>query len=262
MSRGDATTAPDAARAQVDRSQPGGPPPPSRRAAVLRLAALAAPLLAAYLAFFVFDLVDREDVRALVEPFGPLSAPAYVVVSALLGAALVPGPVLAGVSGILFGAALGTLVTICAATLNAVIALLIARRAAGPDALDAAGGPRVAALADLARRHGTVAVVVQRLAPWVPDAPCSYAFGAAGITVAQIALGTVIGALPRAFSYTALGASVDDPTSPLALAGFAGIVLTGVVGAEAIRRVALARRRSARAGDPSGRPPRAAGSRR
>jgi uncharacterized membrane protein YdjX (TVP38/TMEM64 family) len=141
-----------------------------------------------------------------------------VVVSALLGAALVPGPVLAAVSGILFGAVLGTVVTIAASVLGAVVALLLARHGAGRQFAEVSG-PRMQALTRLAERHGVVAVIVQRLIPGVPDAPASYLFGLLGVRVWQIALGTAIGASPRAFSYTAVGASLDDPSSIADLRG-------------------------------------------
>jgi len=161
----------------------------------------------------------------------------FVVVSALLGAALVPGPLLAGASGLLFGAVGGTFVTIAASTLSAVISLLVGR-GAGRAPLDrgAADRERLTALVALARRHGSLAVALQRLAPFVPDAPVSYAFGAMGLSVWQIALGTVIGSAPRAFSYTAIGASLDDPGSGLALAGWAGVAITGLVGLLLARR--------------------------
>jgi uncharacterized membrane protein YdjX (TVP38/TMEM64 family) len=104
------------------------------------------------------------------------------------------------------------------------------------------------AVAALAERHGVAAVIVQRLAPGVPDAPASYVFGVLGTKVWQIAAGTAIGAAPRAFSYTAIGASLDDPGSALGWAGLAGVVITGVVGAEVLRR--LVRKRRAPAADP------------
>jgi uncharacterized membrane protein YdjX (TVP38/TMEM64 family) len=221
----------------------------SRRAALVRLGLVLAVLLAAFAAFWVFDLLDEEDVRALVDPFGALAPVAYVVIAAVLGVALVPGPLLAGASGLLFGAALGTAVTIASATLNAVIALLLARRFAG-GAFTSISGPRLQAIAVLAERHGVAAVVVQRLAPGVPDAPASYVFGLLGTRVWQIAVGTAIGAAPRAFSYTAIGASLDDPGSALAWVGLAGVVLTGLAGAEVLRRVVRRNRRPAPASPP------------
>ena len=161
----------------------------------------------------------------------------FVVVSAVLGAAFVPGPILAGTSGLLFGAVAGTFVTIAAATLSAVLSLLVGRGAGRAEVERRVGDrERLGALVELARRHGVLAVALQRLAPFVPDAPVSYAFGAAGLSVWQIAVGTVVGSAPRAFSYTAIGASLDDPGSRLALAGWAGVVITGVVGLLLARR--------------------------
>jgi uncharacterized membrane protein YdjX (TVP38/TMEM64 family) len=219
----------------------------TRRAALVRLGAVVAILLAAFAAFWIFDLLDRDEVRSVVDPFGDFAPVAYVVIAAVLGAALVPGPILAGVSGVLFGAAVGTAVTIASATLSAVIALLIARRSAG-GAFTTVSGPRLQAIAALAERHGATAVVVQRLAPAIPDAPASYVFGVLGTRVWQIAVGTAIGAAPRAFSYTAIGASLDDPGSALGWVGLGALVVTGLAGAEILRR--LVKRRRAPAADP------------
>ena len=201
-----------------------------------RLAVVLAVAVAAFLAFWVFDVLDEEDVRSIVDPFGALAAPAFVVIAALLGLALVPGPLLAGTSGLLFGAAVGTIVTLSSAILSAVLGLLIARRAVRepPQRLDR--------IADFTQRHGFVAVIVQRLIPGMPDAPANYAFGALGLRVWQIALGTLIGSAPRSFSYTSIGASVDDPSSPLAIVGVVGLVVTSIVGAEIARRLVIKRR--------------------
>jgi uncharacterized membrane protein YdjX (TVP38/TMEM64 family) len=97
-------------------------------------------------------------------------------------------------------------------------------------------GHRAEAVSHLAEHEGAALVLVQRLLPGVPDAPMSYAFGALGIRRRDLAIGTVLGTLPRAFSYTALGASLDDPTSPLAYAGVAGVVISAVLGVVVGRR--------------------------
>jgi uncharacterized membrane protein YdjX (TVP38/TMEM64 family) len=207
----------------------------------LRLGIFLAALAAGFTAFAVLDVVDTGDVRAWADGFGPLAPVAFVPLSALLGCLLVPGPVLAGASGALFGTATGTLVTIAASTCGAVLGLHVARLA-GRDAVAELGGERYARLAALAERHGLGAVVAQRLLPAVPDAPCTYAFGTLGIRTWQIALGTAVGSAPRAFSYTAIGASLDDPSSPAAIAGVVVLVLVSLVGAEVGRRIYVERR--------------------
>lgn len=218
-------------------------PPVVGRWPRLRLTVLVLALLTAGTLFTVGGLVDVDQVRAAVDDLGPFAPVVFVVVSAVLAAVLVPGPVLAGASGLLFGAALGTGVSLAAAAGTALIAQRLGR-AAGLDGARAVLGPdRAAATEDVLARRGLLAVVGQRLLPGVPDAPATYAFGALGASGWQVVLGTLIGAAPRAFAYTAVGASLDDPGSPLALAGVAVWVVVSVAGAEVARRWWVGRRR-------------------
>ncbi|MBA2428992.1 MAG: TVP38/TMEM64 family protein [Thermoleophilaceae bacterium] len=210
-----------------------------------RLAVLVIGLAALYVTAAATDIVSPAAVRAYIEPYGALAPLLFVCASVGLGLMLVPGPILAGASGLLFGPVLGTAVTLCASVLSASGALLIARRV-GREGVERLSGARVEALGRWLERHGFEAVVVARLAPVLPDAPTSYAAGLAGVRLWQIAAGTAVGAAPRAFAYTALGGTLDDLTSPIAIVAVSIIVLAGVVGAEGVRRHAK-RSRSARA---------------
>jgi len=173
--------------------------------------------------------VSESGLRDALEPLGAAAPIGFVPVSALLGVAFVPGPLLAGAAGLLFGTAQGFLVTICASTLSGVLALTFARHAGRPGVqeLDA---PRLQALAALAERRGTLAVILQRLLPAVPDAPCSYLFGLAGVRAWQVALGTLVGSAPRAFSYVALGDAAGTRDAKLALVGGGVLLVTGIAG--------------------------------
>lgn len=187
-------------------------------------------LVALGIAVVVWAPVSETGLRDALEPLGAAAPIAFVPLSALLGNAFVPGPVLAGAAGLLFGTAEGFLVAICASTLSAVLAVTLARHVGRPGMreLDA---PRLQALAALAERHGTGAVVLQRLLPGVPDAPCSYLFGLAGVKAWQVALGTFVGSAPRAFSYVALGDAAGTRDAKLAIVAGAVLVATGLVGA-------------------------------
>jgi uncharacterized membrane protein YdjX (TVP38/TMEM64 family) len=192
--------------------------------AMRRLVGLSVVLLALFVVFWVLRPLSQDEVRDFVAPADPFAAPAYVAVAGGLGALLVPGPLLAGASGLLFGTLTGFFVTLAASVVSALIARAIGARASRRSPA------RDAALSVTVRRHGVVAVIVQRLAPVVPDGPFNYAFGVAGVAVWPLVLGTLIGSSPRAFAYTALGDSLDDPASPLFIAGIAVVVLTGAVG--------------------------------
>ena len=79
-------------------------------------------------------------------------------------------------------------------------------------------------------------MVGQRFVPGVSDALASYGFGAFGIPVWQLLVGAFIGSAPRAFVYTALGASVGELNAPLAWTAIGVWCATAVVGALAARR--------------------------
>ncbi|CAA9494379.1 MAG: Possible membrane protein [uncultured Solirubrobacterales bacterium] len=175
-----------------------------------------------------------ERVRALIEPFGAAGPLVFLLAATALHASFVPGPLLAGASGLLFGPVLGTAVTLTGSVISALVELTVGRRA-GRAGMDRIGGSRYQALSSWLERHGFAAVVILRLAPVLPDAPVSYAAGLSRVRSWQIAAGTAVGAAPRAFAYTALGGSLANLNSPLAYVAVGVIVVAGLAGAVAIR---------------------------
>ena len=200
-----------------------------------RLVALSLVLVGLFAVFWILRPISSDDVRDTVEPFGAAAAPAFVVLAGILGAALVPGPLLAGASGLLFGTLTGFFITLAAAVTTALIGCAIGARAARRSPV------RDTALAVRVREHGTLSVVIQRLLPVVPDGPLNYAFGVAGVSAWPLVLGTLIGSSPRAFAYTALGDSLDDGVTPLALVAIGVVVVTGLAGAVVALRLRGAR---------------------
>lgn len=211
-------------------------PATPRRPHVVRLAVFAAFLLGLFYLVAVTRVVDVEDVRRTIAATGPLAPLAYVMVSAVLGAIFVPGPILAAGSGLLFGPVVGLFVTLGATVGTAVITGLVGRRAGAHSARALLGADRADRLDQLINRKGLWAVVGQRFIPGVSDALASYAFGAFGVPVWQMAVGAFIGSVPRAFVYTALGASIGDLSSPLAYVAVAIWCVTAIAGAFATHR--------------------------
>jgi uncharacterized membrane protein YdjX (TVP38/TMEM64 family) len=208
----------------------------SRRHHIVRLALFAAFLLGLFYAVAVTRVVDVEEVRRAVAAAGPFAPLAYVVVSALLGAVFVPGPILAAGSGVLFGPVLGTFVTLGSAMGTATITSLVGRRAGRESARALLGTRRADRIDAQIERRGLWAVVGQRFIPGISDALASYAFGAFGVPLWQMAIGAFIGSAPRAFVYTALGSSIGDLSSPLAYTAIAVWCATAVIGAFAAHR--------------------------
>jgi uncharacterized membrane protein YdjX (TVP38/TMEM64 family) len=207
--------------------------PPSRRPHIVRLVVFAAFLVALFYLLAVRHVVDIEDVRRTVKATGPAAPLTYVALSAGLGAIFVPGSILAASSGLLFGPVLGVFVTLGAAVGTAMVASLIGHRAGRNSARALLGADRIDALIE---RRGLWAVVGQRFVPGLSDALASYAFGAFGVPLWQMAIGAFIGSAPRAFAYTALGASIGNRSSALAIAAIVVWCVSAVVGAFAARR--------------------------
>lgn len=203
---------------------------------ILRLALFAAFLLTLFYLVAVRRVIDIEAVRGTVAATGPLAPLLYIPAAALLAAIFVPGPLLAAGSGLLFGPVLGTVVTLCSAATTAVIAAVVGRRAGRDSARALIGDQWADRIDEQIRRHGLWAVVGQRFVPGISDAMASYTFGAFGVPLWQMAVGALIGSAPRAFVYTALGASLSDLNSPLAYAAIAVWCLTAIIGAFAAHR--------------------------
>ena len=193
--------------------------------ALLRLGGLAAGVACVFALVVASSELSATGVRNWVEGFGAAAPLVFVLVSAVLGACLFPGPLLAGASGLLFGTALGFPVTLAATLGSGVIAFTIARRLAG-DAVEHLGGRRVLALRDWVGRRGFVSVLYARIAPGVPYSLVNYAVGLTTIPLGTFLAATALGTAPRAFAYTALGGSFGDWTSPEAIV--AAVVLAAM----------------------------------
>ncbi len=212
------------------------------RSARTRLGLFVAGLALLGLVVLLWSPVSERALRDALEPLGAGAPVAFVLVSGVLGSLFVPGPILAGTSGLLFGTATGFCVTLGATAVSSSIAVVSARVAGRPGVREL-NDPRVRAVERLLRRRPVLAVIVQRLLPAVPDAPFSYLYGLAGLAVWQVVLGTVIGAAPRAFSYTAIGDGLGAGSSTIAVVGFVTLIVGGVAGA-LVGAIALRRARS------------------
>src|ERR1700742_4151828 len=210
-------------------------PPSSRRSHIARLAVFAGFLAVMFYLLAVRRIVDIDEVRHLVAATGPAAPLAYIVVAAMLASFFVPGSVLAAGSGLLFGPVLGLFVTLGGSVGTAMVASLIGRRAGRASARALVGPARADRIDALIEHRGLWAVVGARFVPGISDAFASYVFGAFGVPLWQMAVGAFIGSAPRAFVYTALGASVGDRSPELAYTAIAVWCVTAIVGAFAAR---------------------------
>jgi uncharacterized membrane protein YdjX (TVP38/TMEM64 family) len=201
----------------------------------LRLLSLALLVGGAFLVVALSGSLSADGVRDRVDSLGAAGPLLFIPISACLTVALFPGPLLAGASGLLFGTALGTPVSIVSATLGATLAFCLARWWAH-DAVAELAGPRVNGLRAWVARRGFLSVLYARIAPGVPYSLVNYAAGLTPILMRSFVAATAIGCAPRAFAYTALGGSLGDLRSPEAIVAVVVLVVMAAVGALLGRR--------------------------
>ena len=207
-----------------------------------RLALFVALLAALFLAATLSgERPDAERIRDWGEGLGAVGPLVFIPLSAVLSSLFVPGPVLAGAAGLLFGTALGTPVALASATLAACIQQLAGRHVAGRQVATLLP-ERVRRIDDFLERRGFVAVLYVRLTPGVPYVLANYGAGLTRLRVRDMAAGTAVGALPRTFAYVALGGSLDDLGRPEAIAAMALLVVVAIAGLVLARRQMAAER--------------------
>lgn len=194
-----------------------------------------------FLVVWISGAVTPEKVEDWVDGFGWAAPIVFILLSACLTPLMVPGPLLAGAAGLLFGTALGTPVAICSATLGACLAFLIGRFVAG-DVVEQIGGPRVRSLARWVGRRGFVSVLYARILPGMPYNLINYAAGLTTVRILVFAAATAIGTAPRTFAYVALGGSLGDLGSPVSILALAIILGMGLAGIVLVRRDVLRER--------------------
>jgi uncharacterized membrane protein YdjX (TVP38/TMEM64 family) len=153
----------------------------------------------------------------------------WTPITAVLNSVFVPGPVLAGAAGLLFGTALGTPLAIVAATATACFQMAIGRFVAG-DEVSRRLPDRVRGIDSFLERRGFWAVLYIRLAPAIPYTLVNYGAGLTRLRFRDMAAGSAIGTAPRTFAYVALGGNLHDLGSPQAIAAIVLLVVIGVAG--------------------------------
>jgi uncharacterized membrane protein YdjX (TVP38/TMEM64 family) len=215
----------------------------SRRAAIWRIAIGGAVVGAVFLAMIVSGSVPSADeVRDFGDSLGALALIAFVPLFVLANF-LITWPILAGAAGLLFGTIAGTPLAIAGVTAAALAQMWLARRLAAGHHGNLLP-KRTKAIEDFLTRNGVLAVMETRILPVLPYGLVNYSAGLTRLRFRDMALGTVVGAAPKVFAYTALGGSLGDLTSPEAIAAIALIVLLGVIGLLVARRQFVLERRA------------------
>jgi uncharacterized membrane protein YdjX (TVP38/TMEM64 family) len=206
----------------------------SRRPAIVRIALYAALVGVAFaIALATGSIPSSDEARDFGDDLGPL-APFLYVPLFVLANFLITWPILAGAAGLLFGTAAGTPLALSGLTLAALAQMAVSRRLAG-EHRGRLLPRRTKRIENFLTENGAVAVMESRVVPVLPYGLVNYSAGLTHLSYKDMALGTVIGAAPKVFAYTALGGSLADLTSPEALTAIALLAILGIAGALFVR---------------------------
>lgn len=202
----------------------------ARRRARLRLAAAAVLLLALVAAALAFPSVEPGALRSWVAAVGPVAAVLFLLGHAIVTVAPVPRTVFTLSAGVLFGPALGIVLSLVATTLSALLAFLLVR-AVGRDVVAPWLGRGALRRVDARLgARGWAAVASLRLIPPVPFAPLNYASALSSIRLRHFLAGTAVGIIPGSVAVVLLGDALTGATSPALLVVSACCAAVGVVG--------------------------------
>ncbi|MBM3478177.1 MAG: TVP38/TMEM64 family protein [Alphaproteobacteria bacterium] len=185
----------------------------------------------------------REALAAWVGGNATLAGLAYVAAYVAAVAFSLPGAVfltLAG--GFLFGAVLGTLLTVTGATIGAMLVFLFAKAVFGANALDRFGAP-AARLADGIRRNAASYLLVLRLVPLFPFFLVNLVPAFVGVRLPVYAGTTFFGIIPGTAVFSlagaGLGAVLDQGGALTPGAILTPEILAGLLGLAALSLAAI-----------------------
>ncbi len=176
-----------------------------------------------------------DDLRGFMESSGWAAPLLFVVGYAVATVFLVPGVALTVLGGVVFGAAIATLLVVVGATLGAVAAFAIARQL-GRERVQRLVGGRLRRADEWIGRKGFGTILLLRLVPLVPVNALNYAAGLSGVSPRDYAAATAVGIVPGSFAYASLGGAMDEPWSPGFFAALALVLGVAVLGALIQRR--------------------------
>jgi len=173
----------------------------------------------------------REALAAFVAANLLIAAGAYVLLYVVAAAFSVPGAVFITLSGgFLFGAIMGTALTIIGATIGATLIFLFARRIFGADALDRLG-PKASALAEGIRRNAASYLLVLRLVPLFPFFLVNLVPAFVGVRLPIYVITTAIGILPGTAVFSLAGAGLGDVLAQGGDFDIGAVMTPGILGA-------------------------------
>jgi uncharacterized membrane protein YdjX (TVP38/TMEM64 family) len=185
----------------------------------------------------------RETLAGWVNGNIVLAGLAYVAVYVVAVAFSLPGAVFLTLSGgFLFGAMLGTILTVIGATIGATLIFIFAKAIFGENALDRFGAP-AARLAEGIRRNAGSYLLVLRLVPLFPFFLVNLVPAFVGVPLTTYVITTFFGIMPGTAVFSlagaGLGSVLDQGGAVTAGSILTPEIIAGLVGLAALSLAAI-----------------------
>jgi len=178
------------------------------------LAFLALVGLAARAYYSQYPELNSDNLERFISSFGGWAIAVFVLAYLLSSPIPFLAPILAATGGLLFGAALGTVLAILIAAVTSLVPFTIARRL-GREWVEAKiKGSRIEGFyRRLDSGSGFNFVLLLRLVPVMPWELQNYVAGVTRVTVPTYMLATLLGSIPMTVCLALLGAAIKNPAS-------------------------------------------------
>jgi len=195
-------------------------------------------------------LTDPRAVRAYIRGFGPFAPAAFFLLqSTQVVVAPVPGHVLGLVSGYLFGAGVGTVISVSGAVLGSYIAFVLSRRFGRPFVESVIDGEALRTFDEVTREHGLLALFLVFLVPGLPDDVICFAAGLTDLRMDRMVAVSLAGRIPGFYLVNLAGANLADGDWLVSAAIVAGLALVAAL--VYVKRGAVLDRLRGESGDPT-----------
>ncbi len=171
---------------------------------ILKLALLTVLVTLIALGFINRDSLNIDMLEQHIAQAGALAPLLFMLAYIISTVLFLPGSLLTLLGGVLFGPVMGTVYSLSAATLGAMLAFLIARYLASDWVAQKSSG-KLQQLIKGVEAEGWRFVAFTRLVPLFPFNLLNYALGLTRISFSQYSIATCIFMLPGAVAYTYLG---------------------------------------------------------
>lgn len=226
----------DSQRADLSRadsapadSPRGNPPRADSGFPVVRTILLVVVALAMIWLALNVRLPDIEVLRDRIDGFGFWSWAVFILVYAAVALTPIPVTIMALAGGLLFGVAVGSVISVIGAMLGSLAGYAIAR-GLGKETVLRLLGSRGDTLEGRLEDAGFEAVFTLRVLPGMPYWPINYAAGALGVPFQTFAIASLVASVPGQVSLVAIGAFLGEPTvamgAVVAVAWIVVIVMT------------------------------------